>query len=49
MLLLSEGRAAEAVAELQPLYDDLLVVYGPHHEETREVADVLARLRLAGG
>jgi tetratricopeptide (TPR) repeat protein len=49
MLLLSEGKAAEAAAELQPLYEDLRVVYGPSHEETREVADVLARLRLAGG
>ncbi|MEW2384047.1 serine/threonine-protein kinase [Micromonospora sp. NPDC047707] len=49
MLLLSEGKAAEAVDELQPLYDDLCVVYGPQHEETREVADVLARLRFAAG
>ncbi len=46
MLLLSEGRTAEAASELRPLHDDLLVVYGEHHEETREVADVLARLRL---
>ncbi|GAA1738999.1 hypothetical protein [Luedemannella helvata] len=30
----------------RPLHDDLLVVYGAHHEETREVADVLVRLRL---
>ncbi|MEU8262956.1 hypothetical protein AB0C02_20290 [Micromonospora sp. NPDC048999] len=49
ILLLSEGRAAEAMDELQPLYDDLCVVYGPQHEETREVADLLARLRLAAG
>nr|WP_275941523.1 serine/threonine-protein kinase [Planosporangium mesophilum] len=49
MLLLSEGKASEAVAELQPLYDDLCVVYGPQHEDSQEVADVLARLRLAGG
>jgi serine/threonine protein kinase len=48
-LLLSEGNAAEAAAELQPLYEDLCVVYGPHHELTQEVADMLARLRLAGG
>jgi hypothetical protein len=49
MLLLSEGNVAEAAAELQPLYEDLCVVYGPRHEETQEVADALARLRLAGG
>ncbi|MFD0783053.1 serine/threonine protein kinase, partial [Micromonospora azadirachtae] len=49
MLLLSEGKAAEAADELQPLHDDLCVVYGPQHEETREVADVLARLRFAAG
>ncbi|MFJ8579417.1 hypothetical protein [Micromonospora sp. NPDC093277] len=49
LLLLSEGKATEASAELQPLYDDLCVVYGPQHEETREVADVLARLRITAG
>jgi hypothetical protein len=49
MLLLSEGNVTEAVAELQPLYEDLCLVYGPRHEETQEVADALARLRLAGG
>ncbi|MEU4382375.1 hypothetical protein [Micromonospora echinofusca] len=43
MLLLSEGKTVEAAGELQPLHDDLCVVYGPRHEETREVADVLAR------
>lgn len=47
ILMLSEGRLAEAVAELQPLLDDLRVVYGPDHESAKEVADVLARLRLA--
>ncbi len=49
MLLLSEGKTAEAAAELQPLYNDLCVVYGLHHEESQEVGDVLARIRLAGG
>ncbi len=49
MLLLSEGKAAEAADELQPLHDDLCVVYGPEHELTLEVADLLARLRLAAG
>lgn len=47
ILMLSEGRLTEAVAELQPLLNDLREVYGPDHESTREVADVLARLRLA--
>ncbi|HEX6499004.1 MAG TPA: serine/threonine-protein kinase [Micromonosporaceae bacterium] len=48
-LLLAQRRFAEARAELEPLYDDLCVVYGPDDEETREVADLLARLRLAEG
>ncbi|WP_328415021.1 hypothetical protein OG470_22030 [Micromonospora sp. NBC_00389] len=47
ILLVSEDKAAEAADELQPLHDDLCVVYGPEHELTREVADLLARLRLA--
>ncbi|QKW13730.1 hypothetical protein [Verrucosispora sp. NA02020] len=46
MVLLSEGEAAEAVDELRPLHDDLCVVYAPQHDETQEVAEVLARLRL---
>lgn len=49
VLLLSEGKATEAADELQPLHDDLCVVYGPEHERTLEVADLLARLRLAAG
>lgn len=49
MLLLSEGKIAEAVAELEALHEDLLVVYGPEHEETQEIAAILARLRLAKG
>ncbi|MGV9763577.1 protein kinase domain-containing protein [Micromonospora tulbaghiae] len=49
ILLISEDKAAEAADELQPLHDDLCVVYGPDHELTREVADLLARLRLAAG
>ncbi|GAA0380368.1 serine/threonine protein kinase PkaE [Micromonospora gifhornensis] len=49
ILLISEGRATEAAAELQPLHDDLHVVYGPEHELTQEVDDLLARLRLAVG
>jgi eukaryotic-like serine/threonine-protein kinase len=47
ILLLSEGCLREAVAELRPLYDDLRVAYGPDHDATQEVGDILARLRLA--
>jgi len=46
MLLLSEGKVAEATAQLSALHQDLLVVYGPDHEETQEVADVLTRLSI---
>jgi Serine/threonine protein kinase len=46
VVLAGEGRTGEAVAELQPLYDDLCLVYGPEHDEAREVAGMLARLRL---
>ncbi|MEV4497077.1 serine/threonine-protein kinase [Micromonospora arborensis] len=49
MLLLAEGRVDQAVAELVPLHEDLTLLYGPNHEETQEIADVLARLRLTGG
>ncbi|MBO4210828.1 tetratricopeptide repeat protein, partial [Micromonospora echinofusca] len=49
MLLLAEGNIDQAVAELVPLHEDLALVYGPHHEETREIADVLTRLRRASG
>ncbi|MET7821627.1 serine/threonine-protein kinase [Micromonospora zamorensis] len=48
MLLLAEGRGDQAKAELMPLHEDLNLVYGPNHEETQEIADVLARLRLTG-
>ncbi|MEV4516106.1 protein kinase [Dactylosporangium sp. NPDC049525] len=48
MLLLSEGRTAEALTELQQLHDDLNLV-DPDHEDLEEVANVLARHRLAGG
>jgi len=48
-LLVAESRTVEAIAELEPLYEDLCVVHGPDSEEAREVADVLARLRLMGG
>ena len=48
MLLLSQGEAVAAAAELRPLLDDLLVVYGPEHPDTREVAGILARIRITG-
>ncbi|MCX4388836.1 protein kinase [Micromonospora peucetia] len=49
MLLLAEGSVEQAVAELVPLHEDLSLVYGPDHEETQEIADVLTRLRRTGG
>jgi len=49
LLLLAEGDVELALAELIPLYDDFLVLYGPDHEETQEIADVLSRLRQTGG
>ena len=48
MLLLSEGKTDEALTELQQLYDDLILV-DPNHEDVQEIANVLARQRLAGG
>ncbi|SNS77321.1 Serine/threonine protein kinase [Asanoa hainanensis] len=49
MLLLSEGNTAEAADELRPLHEDLCLVFGPEHEETQEVAEVLDRLRHSAG
>ncbi|MFI2662587.1 serine/threonine-protein kinase [Micromonospora carbonacea] len=49
MLLLAEGNTDQAMAELVPLHEDLALIYGPEHEETREIADVLIRLRHTGG
>ncbi|MGY4680326.1 protein kinase domain-containing protein [Micromonospora aurantiaca (nom. illeg.)] len=49
MLLLAEGNVDQAVTELVPLHEDLSLVYGNDHEETQEIADVLMRLRQAGG
>ncbi|WP_201754241.1 hypothetical protein [Micromonospora rubida] len=48
-LLLAEGNAEQALAELVPLREDLSLVYGPDHEETQEIADVLTRLRHVDG
>jgi hypothetical protein len=48
-LLLSEGDADAAAEEFEPLYQDLCLLFGPEHEESQEVSDMLARLRLADG
>jgi hypothetical protein len=49
MLLLTERDVERAEAELLPLHDDLRLVYGPDHEETREIGDILTRIRLVVG
>ncbi|WP_091458071.1 hypothetical protein [Micromonospora inyonensis] len=48
LLLLAEGDVEAAKAEFVSLHEDLGVVYGPDHEETRDVADLLTRLRFSG-
>ncbi|MEV8312750.1 protein kinase [Streptomyces sp. NPDC059900] len=45
VLLFSDGRRAEAENVLDALHEDMCVVLGEDHEETREIADLLARLR----
>ncbi|WJD97200.1 serine/threonine-protein kinase [Streptomyces antimycoticus] len=49
LLLLSEGRRSEAQGVLDALHEDMCVVFGEDHEETREIADLLARLRHPEG
>ncbi|MDX3225509.1 serine/threonine-protein kinase [Streptomyces sp. ME19-01-6] len=49
VLLFSEGRRAEADGVLDALHEDMCVVYGEDHEETREIADLLARLHRPEG
>jgi tetratricopeptide (TPR) repeat protein len=46
VLLLAEDDE-EAAVILGPLHEDLCHLLGPDHEETREVADLLTRLRLS--
>jgi hypothetical protein len=48
-LLLSEDDTDAAAEVLGPLYEDLCVIYGPDHEDSREVEKMLARLRLGDG
>ncbi|GGW48307.1 serine/threonine-protein kinase [Streptomyces caelestis] len=46
MLLLAQGRAADAFHVLEPLHVDLCLVFGPDDELTAEVAETLAVIRL---
>jgi hypothetical protein len=46
---LSEGRLVEDRRMLEPLHDDMCVVYGPNDENTVEIAEALARIRLTLG
>ncbi|MFC5954881.1 protein kinase [Streptomyces pratens] len=46
MLLLAQGRTADAFGVLDPLHADLCLVFGPAHELTAEVAETLAVIRL---
>jgi len=49
MPLVAEGRHTEAEAALRPLYEDMCVVFGPHHEDTEHVAALLIRLSRPTG
>jgi tRNA A-37 threonylcarbamoyl transferase component Bud32/tetratricopeptide (TPR) repeat protein len=49
ILLFSEGRRTEAEGVLDALHEDMCVVLGENHEETREIAGLLARLRRPEG
>jgi tRNA A-37 threonylcarbamoyl transferase component Bud32/tetratricopeptide (TPR) repeat protein len=46
MLLLAQGRAAEARQVLEPLHEDMCAVFGPEDEMTAEIAEALALIRL---
>ncbi|SEG25919.1 Serine/threonine protein kinase [Thermomonospora echinospora] len=46
VLLIAEGDAEAAFDVLEPLHEDLCLLNGPDHEDTQEIADLLARLRL---
>jgi serine/threonine protein kinase len=48
VLLLAEHQLAEAEDVLTALHEDLCVAYGPDSPDARDVADTLARMRLAG-
>ncbi|MEW2518962.1 serine/threonine-protein kinase [Actinacidiphila alni] len=49
VLLYTEGDRDTAEGVLDALYEDMCVVLGEDHEETREIADLLLRLRRAEG
>ncbi|GLZ08224.1 protein kinase [Actinomadura sp. NBRC 104412] len=46
MLLLSTGDKAAAEDMFEALYQDHLVINGPDDERTREIADILTRIRI---
>lgn len=49
VLLFSEGRRTEAEGVLDALHEDMCVLLGEDHEETQEIAGLLARLRRPEG
>ncbi|MER5968643.1 serine/threonine-protein kinase [Streptomyces sp. NPDC002055] len=49
VILFSEGRRTEAEGVLDALHEDMCVILGEDDEETREIADLLARLRRPEG
>lgn len=49
VLLYSEGRRTEAEGVLDALHEDMCVLLGEEHEETREIADLLTRLHRPEG
>jgi hypothetical protein len=46
MLLLAQGRTAEAKEVLEPLYQDVVLVSGPQDELAVEIAEALAVIEL---
>ncbi|WP_406423277.1 protein kinase [Streptomyces sp. NBC_00873] len=46
MLLLAQGRAAEARQILEPLHEDMCMLFGPKDEMSVEIAEALAVIRL---
>ena len=45
VLLLGQGNPREARSCLEALYEDVVLVHGPHHDVAAEAAEVLAMLR----
>lgn len=46
MLMLAQGRTVDAWHILEPLHEDLCVVYRPDDEMTAEISEALALIRL---